>query len=165
MAELFRGHEFIEIALAIEENGLAFYTSIASKAVTPEAKKLFQFLADQEREHARIFQNLLSVVSVEVPAEGYAGEYESYMRSLADGHVFVAREDSLAQQTRSLHKAIEVGMRAEKDSILFYSEMKSHIPPEDYPVLDTIITEEKKHLQLLSTMRAETSAADESWGQ
>ena len=49
--------------------------------------------------------------------------------------------------------AIELAISAEKDSILFYYEMKGAIPQRAQPTVNKIITEEKLHLRQLSELK------------
>jgi rubrerythrin len=159
VTELFRGTEFYNVALGIERNGLAFYEHMFTTVPGDEARAIFHFLADQEREHLRIFQAMHDEAAAETPVEGYAGEYGAYIQSLADSHIFFAggAVETLSRQTRGLQDAIRIGMQAEKDSILLYSEMKKHIPPDDYAALDNVIGEEKNHLQKLVHLQATTA--------
>jgi rubrerythrin len=43
-------------------------------------------------------------------------------------------------------EAIEYGINLEKDSILFYSEIRGMVPLQDQELIDIITNEEKKHL-------------------
>ena len=65
----------------------------------------------------------------------------------------------MATQADSDIKAIELGISAEKDSILFYYEMKDNIPRRTVPVMDRIIAEEKLHLKQLSEIKKKLAAS------
>jgi rubrerythrin len=65
----------------------------------------------------------------------------------------------MVTQADSDIKALEVGISAEKDSILFYHEMKEIMPGPDIPVIDRIIAEEKSHLQQLTAIKKKLEAA------
>ena len=49
-------------------------------------------------------------------------------------------------------EALEIGIGFEKDSILFYSEIRGMVPRQDQEIVDVITNEEKKHLSELSYM-------------
>ena len=83
-----------------------------------------------ERDHIRVFQSMLDEADkYEVP-EAYAGEYAAYLQALVDSAVFTddTVTSELATQSENDIAAIELGVSAEKDSILFYYEMREIVP-------------------------------------
>ena len=89
------------------------------------------------------------------PPEILTEEYDSYLRALTDSFVFtddqVARE--MARKVESDVEAIQIALGAEKDSILFYSEMRGLVRTSDRDVVNKIIEEEKSHLRRLSDLK------------
>jgi len=156
---IFTSSELIEVALGIERNGVAYYSSLGESATDTSLKDSYNHLADMEREHIKIFQNMLGSVGKYRPT--YAGEteeeYELYLKALVDSTVFiddkVARQ--MAQRATSPAEAIQLALGAEKDSILFYSEMRDLVPEQDRPIIDKIISEEKSHIIQLSSLKRE----------
>ncbi len=154
---VFSGNELIEVALGIERNGVVYYSSLAKSTTDPWLKDSYNHLADMERKHIEIFQNMLGSVGKYKPT--YAGEteeeYELYLKALVDSAVFtddkVARQ--MAQRASSPAEAIQIALGAEKDSILFYSEMRDLVSEQDRPIIDKIIKEEKSHLRQLSSLK------------
>jgi rubrerythrin len=65
----------------------------------------------------------------------------------------------MATQADSDIKAVELGISAEKDSLLFYYDMRDNIPRRSIPVMDRIIAEEKLHLQQLSEIKKKLAAS------
>ncbi len=59
----------------------------------------------------------------------------------------------MATQADSDIEALELAMGAEKDSILFYYEMKEIMPQRAQPTVNKIIAEEKSHLRQLSELK------------
>ena len=153
----FSGNELIEVALGIERNGVVYYSSLAKSTTDPWPKDSYNHPADMERKHIEIFQNMLGSVGKYKPT--YAGEteeqYELYLKALVDSAVFiddkVARQ--MAQRASSPAEAIHLALGAEKDSILFYSEMRDLVSEQDRPIIDKIIKEEKSHLRQLSSLK------------
>jgi len=147
----FFGRELVEIAIGIERNGVAFYDSLVKSLKDVMARGAYKYLADKEKEHIEIFQNMLSSLGEYQSSETYTEEYDLYLRALVDSAVFsddqVAWE--MAQEVGSDAEAIEIGLRAEKDSILFYSEMRELIRRSDREVINKIIEEERSHLRQL----------------
>lgn len=159
MSIFFSGRELVEIALGIERNGAAFYDSLAKSATNVMAQGVYKSLADKERAHIEIFQNMLSLVGEYQPPETYTEQYALYFKALVGSAVFsddqVARE--MAQKVGSDAEAIQIGIGAEKDSILFYSEMRDLVHRSDREVINKIIEEEKAHLRQLSDLKKSLS--------
>ncbi|MBI5560973.1 MAG: rubrerythrin, partial [Deltaproteobacteria bacterium] len=51
----FSGSEIIEMAVRIEENGGRFYTDASEATKDSKLKKLFQYLAGEEKKHLKYF--------------------------------------------------------------------------------------------------------------
>jgi rubrerythrin len=91
------------------------------------------------------------------PPEGYAEEYGLYLKSLVDSSVFTSVDQARQQAARtdSPAKALDIGIQAEKDSILFYTEMQNLVKPAERQLIEKIIGEERGHLnQLLKLKQA-----------
>ncbi len=155
MGVFFSGRELIEIAIGIEKNGATFYNSLAGSTKNPEAKGTYKYLADQEKEHAAVFQKMLSLVSEYKPPETYTEDYKRYLKALVDSLVFTDDKVTLemAKKVKSDAEAIQVGVGAEKDSILFYTEVRELVRPAERKVVKKIIDEEKSHLRLLTGIK------------
>ena len=119
-------------------------------------------LADfyDRRGRAKTFQGMLDKADkFEVP-EAYAGEYAAYLQALVDSAVFTddAVTSELATRSGSDAAAVELGISAEKDSILFYYELREMMPKPGRATIDKIIAEEKLHLRQLSDLKKALSA-------
>ncbi len=155
MAISFYGNELINIAIGIERRGIAFYDIMTRSTENAVTRDVFQCLVDMEREHIKIFQDMLSGADKHETPETYAGEYEAYLQALVDSAVFTddLATSEMASQVDSDIKAIELGISAEKDSILFYYNMKELMGQRAQVAVNKIITEEKSHLRQLSELR------------
>lgn len=156
MAIFFSGSELLDIALGIERNGLAFYQSLANKTKNQEAKVIYNYLAGEEKKHLTTFQGIQNTIGQYQPPESYAGEYMLYLKALVDSHVFSNTEGAQRKAERVFDEieALDIGMEAEKDSILFYAEMQDIVRKSDRPIVSKIINEEKAHLRQLSELKA-----------
>ncbi len=154
---IFSGSELVNIALGIERNGVAYYSALAETATDASLKGTYNYLANMERNHIEIFQKMLDSAGKYLLT--YAGEdeeeYELYLKALVDSSVFtsdrVARQ--MAQKASNAAEVMQIALGAEKDSILFYSEMRELVSEQDRPVVDKIINEERSHVRLLSDMK------------
>ena len=147
----FSGNDVVEVAVQMERNGLRFYSQAADSVANERAKDLLQRLAKDEVQHLRFFEQMLSSVGLASLHESYPGEYQVYLQAHVDGQVFTqARmEQLLAQKTLSEREALQFGVDAEKDAILYYSEMNRFVPARDRTMIEGIIDEERRHLSQL----------------
>lgn len=155
MGIFFSGRELIEIAIGIEKNGAIFYDYLAGSAKNPGARDTYKNLADKEREHAVIFQNMMITVSAYKPPETYTEQYNLYLKALIDSLVFADDKVSvkMARKVDSEAEAVQIAMGAEKDSILFYVEIRYMVRRTERKVVGKIIEEEKSHLRQLMEIK------------
>ena len=155
MSISFSGSELVNIAIGIERRGIAFYDIMTKSTKNAATRDVFQYLADMEREHIRIFQGMLAEADKYQIPETYAGEYTAYLQALVDSAVFTDDfvTSEMATKTNSDIEAMELAIGAEKDSILFYYEMKDIMPQRAQPTVNKIIAEEKSHLRQLSELK------------
>jgi rubrerythrin len=160
MSISFSGSELINIAIGIEGRGIVFYDVMAKSTQNEAAREVFNYLADMERGHIETFKSMLEEADkFQVPADE-SGQYTSYLRALVDSAVFsddlVTSE--MAAQAESDIAALELAIRAEKDSILFYYEMKEVMPQRAQATVNKIIAEEKSHLRQISELKNKLAA-------
>ena len=155
MSILFAGSELLEIALGIERNGTAFYQALADKTRNKDAKAIYDYLVNEEKKHLNTFQGILNTVGQYQPPEDYAEEYMLYLKSLVDNSVFsnITEAKQKAEKVSSEIEALDTGVQAEKDSILFYTEMQNFVRQPDQKIVLNIIDEEKAHMRQLSQLK------------
>ena len=160
MSISFSGSELINIAIGIERRGVAFYDVMTKSTDNAIARDVFQYLADMERQHIQIFQGMLEEADKYQVPESYAGEYAAYLQTLVDSAVFTNDfvTSEMATQVSNDVEALELSISAEKDSILFYYEMRDIMPQRAQPTVNKIITEEKSHLKQLSELKKKLAA-------
>jgi len=151
----FSGSELINIAIGIERRGIAFYDIMTRSTGNATARDVFQYLADIERQHIQIFQGMLAEADKYQIPETYAGEHAAYLQALVNSAVFTDDmvTSEMATKAGSDIEALELAISAEKDSILFYYEMKDIMPQRAQPTVNKIIAEEKSHLRQLSELK------------
>ncbi len=161
MSTVFSGSELINIAIGIERRGITFYDIMAKSTDNEMARAVFEELVEMEREHLKTFQDMLDRADEHQPAEVPAQEYSEYLQALIDNAVFTddTITSEMATQADSDIKALELGISAEKDSTLFYYEMRDIIPRRTVPIVNRIIAEEKLHLQQLSEIKKKLAAS------
>ncbi|MFQ5329427.1 MAG: ferritin family protein [Thermodesulfobacteriota bacterium] len=154
----FSGKDVIEMAVRIEENGLAFYTEAAEASESDEIKELFHYLADEEKRHVFCFENIgKSFDDENLPgiSDPYIEETSLYLGALANSRVFTEKNEGsrMAKEIRDENDALRTAIDMEKDSILFYYELDKVVKGKDKSVLALLIAEEKKHLAKLTELQ------------
>jgi rubrerythrin len=156
MSIAFSAGELIDIAIGIERRGITFYDVMAKSTDNEMARRVFEELVEMERGHVEIFQGMLDEADKYQLDENATAEYADYLQALVDSAVFTS---DMATQAESDIKAVELGISAEKDSILFYYQMKDIMPPSAVPMINRIIAEEKSHLRQLSEIKKRLAAS------
>lgn len=153
--DIFKAGDILKVAVQIEKNGLAFYSQIKERSKNFPVAEVFGFLAKEEEKHRKAFEELLEKGSNYAPAESYPGEYELYLQALAGENIFKKEADlkKMAQELKSDSQAIDLGIGFEKDSIIFYNEMKNFVNRADFAIIEKIIAEEKEHLLKLFSLK------------
>ncbi|MBL7129945.1 MAG: ferritin family protein [Candidatus Omnitrophica bacterium] len=157
MANVFTGSEIVGIGIQIEKNGRDYYNILFERSKNQKAKDVFKFLAGEEERHIAVFQKILEKVEKYEPTETYPGEYSSYMNTLADEYVFAQKDkgSQIAKNTKDDKEAVDLGIRFEKDSIIFYEGMKKVSQEHEHKIIEKLIEQEQNHLKQLSDLKKE----------
>lgn len=153
MWKVFKAEEIIDFAVQIEKNGQKFYQALVEKTEDPELKKIFNDLAEAEAQHIIDFQSILGELKNATLNESYPGEYEEYVTSLAKDHVFTKGIEEVAETVQNPIDGIDIALRFEKDSILFFTELKELVSEDNAKTVQKLINEEKKHILRLHEIR------------
>lgn len=156
--KLFNDLEALEISIAIEERGEAFYKAAAKKVKDKDISSMLEELAEQERDHAETFRQLYN--DAQKNKDNFDDDYifdpdvAAYLRAMVSSSVFPSKERQKAVIDRldDIVDVLNVGIQAEKDSILFYTEMVINSKlVEAKEAFRKLIQEEKVHLIDLQT--------------
>jgi len=151
--------DIFTIAMKIEENGQAFYTTMAKQQDDQDLQSFFLFLADEEARHRQTFAGMLARLSNYQPAESAPTDYFAYLQAYVDVSIF---RPELTQQEvealRDLPAAINYSLNRESDSILYYHEIKGFLPESDHAQIEKIIEEERRHYVKLSQLAKQLAA-------
>jgi rubrerythrin len=161
MGIVYSGHEVIEMGVQIEQKGFDFYMLLARRAKTSAFKQLYSWLADQEKQHIIIFENLRHILDNSLLDGPYTFEEVSlYFRALIDSKVFPNNDDGnmLSDELNDEIGAIQIAITFEKDNILFFQEVRNMVDNEDRSIIDKLIEEEKTHIKQLLAIKLRTAA-------
>lgn len=154
---ILRASEVLKIAVQIEKNGLTFYTEVKNKTKFFPVKELFDYLAKEEIKHEQAFEALLARTDDEAPVESYPGESVMYLQAIAGENVFTKADamKQLASKAVSDKEAVDLAIGFEKDSIIFFGEIKKFVPAADQEMVDKVIEQEREHLVKLLDLKKE----------
>ncbi len=161
---LFKPTEIANIAMNIEKNGLAFYSALANRVKEGETKTLFTFLAKEEKEHYDTFEKLCSkLASYQVP--DFDEEYDEYMQQLVDNNVFAGdcNAAELAEKVKTPLEAIEMALGFEKDSVIFFIQLKKVMPAVEQFAVEEMIEEENRHIKKLLLIKKDLTETREEF--
>ena len=155
--------EAAKIAQNMEKNGLEFYQKAAAKAKSPGVRSVFEKLADDEKAHLALFEELEERLQADRREhEGYEDDAEigAYIDRLLETQVFCGdcTATCLVNQAKDDMEALAVGMKAERDAIVFYQEMLTFVDSKvAKEAFTNILQEERKHLRILGDRSADCS--------
>ena len=155
MGNIFAGSEIVELGIQIEKNGRDFYKAVVSSAKNAKAKEIFLFLSSEEEKHIAVFKQILDSTQKYEPAPVYADDYAQYMKALAGECIFTQKDKGgqIGISVKNEAEAIDLGIKFEKDSIIFYEGMKKMIPEFDLKVINELIAQEQGHLLMLLNLK------------
>jgi rubrerythrin len=148
--------EALKWALEIEKNGEAFYDAVAAKSADPEVKALFEDLASQERGHYQVFQKMLKEVKPDPDLSTVEyDEYQTYLQVALAEALFAGPDKglTLAKQAQDRETALRAAMGFEKDTLLFFYDLREMVGQAERGAISDIILEEKTHLRRLAKMQ------------
>ena len=150
---VFTAAQGLEMAMQIEQNGEAFYSTVAAETTIAEVKELFEFLAAQESIHYKVFEKLLGRVE---PGAGMLDleqdEYSMYLNVALDQALFAGAEKALATAREAQDKtaAIRTALGFEKDTLLFFYDLREMVSEKHRETVTRIVNEEKSHIRRLA---------------
>ncbi len=160
MSIFFSMREVIEMAIATERSGQAFYQNASKLARENSLKELFQYLAEEEEKHRKIFQNFYNTLKEKPEITPYNWEEAKlYLEALVDSKFFASPEKAinLAKEAKDELEVINSAMSFEKETLLFFYQILEMIKSQEQELVKKIIEQEKKHIQRLSAMKGKLS--------
>jgi len=148
-AIMFTIKEIIDFAVQIEENGERIYREALSRASNPELASLLKWLADDEAEHATVFNRLCKEFNEQTQDERIDRLGREMLGAVMGGQAFSLEDDDLHSLDR-VEEILEKAIEFEKDTVIFYEMLCSFINgTEAFNCIETIIDEEKRHIRVL----------------
>ncbi|MCX7785402.1 MAG: ferritin family protein [candidate division WOR-3 bacterium] len=148
--------EVIEMAIKTEETGFAFYTDAAKTTRLKSLASLFTQLAQEEKKHKKFFNDLFSIVKrgpATIPFDWE--EVGLYLKAITDSKFFLGKDKALSflKRAKSPKALLDYALAFEKETLLFYHEIKNFVKPEEQDIVSKIIDQEKEHIRKLSQQK------------
>lgn len=152
----FNAGEIVRVAIEIEKNGFSFYERAAKAVSDPALRELFTALARDETHHLQRFEALLCELPDELKTPNVSdldSELDLYIRDLAGQHVFGTEAEfkSELKKIRTIDDALNLALRFEKDSVIFYLGMQeATCEGKSKDTVNQLVQEEQQHVRRLS---------------
>jgi len=160
MSIFFSMREVIEMAIATEISGQAFYQNASKLARQNNLKELLQYLAEEEEKHLKTFKDFYNTLKEKAEITPYNWEEAKlYLEALVDSKFFSSPEKAinLAKEAKDELEVIYAAIDFEKDTLLFFYQILEMIKSQEQELVKKIIEQEKKHIQRLSAMKSKLS--------
>jgi len=152
---VFTAAEALNMALRAEQNGETFYTAAAEKAEDRQVQALLEDLAAQERKHYQTWQKLVGRAgNAPVLSAPEWEEYREYLQAALDDSLFSGPDKALAAADglRDEQEGLRMALGFEKDTMLFYYDLRDMVDEADKGLVTEIIREEKRHARRLGAL-------------
>jgi len=152
---IFQATDIIEMALELEKSGEIFYGAVAKKVASADVRALFEDLAEQEKHHYAAFEKMSGTVWDQSQASGEEwDQYLMYLQATIQSAFFQGSDKALvlAEQVSDEKEALQMAVDFEKETMLFFYDLRDKVSEADRPVVEGIIAEEKNHMRRLAAM-------------
>ena len=152
---VFSAAQALEMAVKIEEHGEAFYRAAGEKRDDREVQELFADLATRERAHRDVFERMAAGMEpASEPSTSDVGDYASFLEVALNHAVFSGPDKALRMAEKAEHRtaALRAAMGFEKDTMLFYYDLRELVDANDREIISDVIQEEKQHLRRLAAL-------------
>ncbi len=154
----FNADEIFEMGMDIEMSGEAYYRKAAELTEDPEIRKIFEDLMVAEKQHYETFkklrENLPAKDTTPLVSDPEDQEY-LYLDALVKSRLFnnVREAEEVVSKTSGPIEALQGALAFEKDTILFFTEMKGRTREDlGKKEIDRLIAEEREHIIWISGM-------------
>ena len=157
MGIAFIADEIFEMAEQLERNGAKYYYRAAALNSDQDIRKKLIEFGKMEENHEKVF----AAMRAELPASHRIdtvpdpdNQAALYLRAMADGYVFDLKKDpsEVLTENTSMEQILKTAIGLEKDSVIFYLEMKDIVPANlGKEKIDAIIKEEMDHIRALNS--------------
>ncbi len=142
--------KILQKAIGLEEFGFYFYKKLEKAVENQEGKSLLIFLANAEKEHIEILENMLGEYGVKSESEPMEKLVENIIMNPSIQRVFKDLMEKKKINDADAVEAVKLGIDVEKKSIEFYSRSaQSVVKPKMVELFSNLTEMEEGHLKIL----------------
>jgi len=140
----------LDLAVWLEKHGQSFYENARDAVHEVELQETFAALAAEEKKHCAIYTDLYQLYTGK-PTEGekLLGEYGKFIQLLIKEITQSLEFEGLLSQEELINQALQF----EKNTLLYFSEVKPLFRGKAGALIEAICREEKRHIQQLLESR------------
>jgi len=108
-------------------------------------------LAYQEERHYTTFERLMDKAPTSETPAATSAAYEEYLQVALQNALFAGPDKglALAKEAKDEESALRAAIAFEKDTLLFFYDLRDMVPDEQKDAIVAIIEEERKHVRQL----------------
>lgn len=149
---MFSFSEIIDMAVQIEKNGERIYLAAVDHTGDAGLKQLLEWMAQEEKHHAKWFEELKQNASILSGDESIKEMSEALVRDYLGDQAFSLKDVDFSRVTDS-DELIGIFIEFEEDTLVFYNLLVAFVPDESIKEkIRKIIAEEEAHVQKLSEL-------------
>ena len=140
----------LDVAINIEQRGRDFYLKAMKQVKEPKLASLLAFLAAEEERHLGLYRQILDHIS--------GGAFQEVELVGGYGQFIKALTDEVLQSLKNLEHisneaCLAAALHFEKDTLIFFLEIKALMKDDALKVVEQICSEEKNHILKLIDYR------------
>ena len=143
--------EIFDKAMETESKGIKFYEEAAAKVQDIKARDIFQMLAEGERKHLNDMEKIKENARYAYSSYAWKGDFVSEIGKEIEaiGRQYLPNSTDEIISASALD-AINMGIKLEENSIIFYSDARTKLTdPGAASLFGLLLTTERVHLFLL----------------
>ena len=149
---MFTMDDLFDIAIKMEKNGESVYMDSVGRMDRPDLKKVLQWMADEEAGHREWFKTQKNKLKLEIDEQQLKEMVPGILHQMMEDKA-LSLDDIDFSQVKNIRDLMETFIGFEEDTILFYEMLDMFIDDPDVKQgIDTILEEERKHIQNLREM-------------
>jgi rubrerythrin len=145
------------MAVQTEKGGKLYYETVAAASKDEKLKGVFLMLADAEKHHIAVFEAIGKTIPTRPEELPYNwDEAALYLKAITDSRYFLAAPDkalALARTAATTDEALQHAIGFEKETLLFYLEIREMVKADSRAAVEKLIGEEKGHIRQLTEIR------------
>jgi rubrerythrin len=150
---MFTLNDVCNIAIQIEHNGERIYRAAGKRTDDPQMAQIFNWMADEEMQHAQWFESLHLPSPVPQEHQEIESMGRSLLQEMMKDQAFSLENDRM-EAVADLAGLFELSIEFEQDTILFYETLRSFIDEADtVEQLNRVIGQEHGHVRQLESLK------------